>query len=57
MVIDAIEEKGRALKAAKCIVQNLLSHSEVDIRREILRRLELKRTEEIRELELRLRDF
>ncbi|XP_020263254.1 tropomyosin alpha-1 chain-like [Asparagus officinalis] len=57
LVVDTIEEKDRALKAARHTVQDLLLCSEEDIRQEILRRLEFERAEEIRELESWLRDF
>ncbi|XP_020249267.1 tropomyosin alpha-1 chain-like [Asparagus officinalis] len=57
LAVDAIEEKDRALKEVRHTVQDLLSRSEEDIRREILRRLKLRRAEEIHELYSRLRDL
>ncbi|XP_020250665.1 tropomyosin alpha-1 chain-like [Asparagus officinalis] len=51
LIVGSIQEKDRALKEARHTVQDLVSLSVEDLRREILRRLELKRAEEIREVE------
>ncbi|XP_020270980.1 uncharacterized protein LOC109846167 [Asparagus officinalis] len=55
LVADSVEEKDQALKEVKDTVQDLVSRPEEDLRREILRRLELRLAGEIREAELRLK--
>ena len=51
------KEKERAHKEAKETVQDLASRTDEDLRREILRRLELRHVEELREAELRLKSL
>ncbi|XP_020271657.1 unconventional myosin-XVIIIa-like [Asparagus officinalis] len=52
LAADSIEEKDRALREIKETVQDLVSRTEEDLRREILRKLELRHAGEIREAEL-----
>ncbi|XP_020242860.1 uncharacterized protein LOC109821076 [Asparagus officinalis] len=55
LVADSVEEKYRALKEVKDAVQDLVSRTEEDLLREVLRRLKLRLAGEIREAELRLK--
>ncbi|XP_020243573.1 uncharacterized protein LOC109821830 [Asparagus officinalis] len=52
LTANSVEEKERAHKEAKETVQDLASRTDEDLRREILRRLELRHAEELREAEL-----
>ncbi|XP_020243023.1 uncharacterized protein LOC109821254 [Asparagus officinalis] len=55
LTANSVEEKDRAHREVKETVQDLASHTEEDLRQEILRRLELRHAREIREAELRLK--
>ncbi|XP_020266526.1 uncharacterized protein LOC109842016 [Asparagus officinalis] len=57
LTTDSVKEKDRALKNVRETIQDLVSCTEEDIRREVLRRLELRHAEEIREAELRLKSL
>ena len=57
LTANSVEEKERAHKEAKETVQDLASRTDEDLRREILRRLELRHAEELREAELRLKSL
>ncbi|XP_020263131.1 uncharacterized protein LOC109839110 [Asparagus officinalis] len=57
LTANSVEEKERAHKEAKETVQDLASRTDKDLRREILRRLELCHAEELREAELRLKSL
>ncbi|XP_020249233.1 spindle assembly checkpoint component MAD1-like [Asparagus officinalis] len=57
LTTDSVEEKDRALKDVRETIQDLISCTEEDIRREVLGRLELRHAEEIREAELRLKSL
>ena len=57
LTAGSVAEKDRALKDVREAIQDLISCTEEDIRREVLRRLELRHAEEIREAELRLKSL
>ncbi|XP_020255182.1 uncharacterized protein LOC109832151 [Asparagus officinalis] len=57
LTTGSVAEKDRAFKDVREAIQDLISCTEEDIRREVLRRLELRHAEEIREAELRLKSL
>ena len=57
LTAGSVAEKDRALKDVREVIQDLISCTEEDIRREVLRRLELRHAKEIREAELKLKSL